>query len=132
MHLAVQPGHAPMLHIPAQLLFVCANKVGQRLDGSGPVEDIERNLGRAGSQHVKIRPIRGEKYPYGQWKRHPISFGNADMASRNRYREGMIGRARFNERAGGQISGIFNFPTLAETYRVAALDILGVCPTLPS
>jgi NAD(P) transhydrogenase len=97
------------------------------------------------------------------------------MAGRKRYREVMIGRARFNEIARGQISGIrngllkmvanstgeyllgdqivgegatelihvgqmglqhaatvdsfveniFNFPTLAETYRVAALDIVG-------
>jgi len=97
------------------------------------------------------------------------------MASRNRYREVMIDRARFNEIARGQISGIrngllkmvadpageylpgvqivregaaeliyvdqialrhaptvdsfveniFNFPTVAETYRVAAFDIVG-------
>ncbi|MBK5282317.1 MAG: hypothetical protein JJE16_09540 [Nitrospiraceae bacterium] len=46
------------------------------------------------------------------------------MASRNRYREGMIARARLNERAGGQISGIFDSPALAETYRVATIDIL--------
>jgi NAD(P) transhydrogenase len=103
------------------------------------------------------------------------SIGLDEMAGRKRYREVMIGRARFNEIARGQISGIrngllkmvadptgeyllgvqivgegatelihvgqmalqhaatidsfveniFNFPTLAESYRVAALDIVG-------
>jgi NAD(P) transhydrogenase len=103
------------------------------------------------------------------------SIGLDEMAGRKRYREVMIGRARFHEIARGQISGIrngllkmvadptgkhllgvqivgegatelihvgqmalqhaatvdsfveniFNFPTLAETYRVAALDIVG-------
>lgn len=103
------------------------------------------------------------------------SIGLDEVAGRKRYREVMIGRARFNEIARGQISGIqngilkmvadptgeyllgvqiigegatelihvaqmalqhaatvdsfvesiFNFPTLAETYRVAALDIVG-------
>ena len=103
------------------------------------------------------------------------SIGLDETASRKRYREVMIGRARFNEIARGQISdirdgllkmvadptgeyllgvqiigegatelihlgqmalqhgatvdsfveNIFNFPTLAETYRVAALDIVG-------
>ena len=103
------------------------------------------------------------------------SIGLDEAAGRKRYREIMIGRARFNEIARGQISGIqngllkmiadpkgeyllgvqiigegatelihvaqialqqaasvdsfveniFNFPTLAETYRVAALDIVG-------
>jgi NAD(P) transhydrogenase len=103
------------------------------------------------------------------------SIGLDEMAGRKRYREVMIGRARFNEIARGQISGIhngllkmvadptgehllgvqivgegatelihvgqmalqhtatvdsfveniFNFPTLAETHRIAALDIVG-------
>ena len=103
------------------------------------------------------------------------SIGLDEMAAQKRYREVMIGRARFNEIARGQISGIrngllkmvadptgehllgvqivgegatelihvgqmalqhaatidsfveniFNFPTLAESYRVAALDIVG-------
>jgi NAD(P) transhydrogenase len=103
------------------------------------------------------------------------SIGMDEMAARKRYRDVMIGRARFNEIARGQISdirngllkmvadptgeyllgvqivgegatelihlgqmalqhgatvdsfveNIFNFPTLAETYRVAALDIVG-------
>ncbi|HKO29817.1 MAG TPA: Si-specific NAD(P)(+) transhydrogenase [Nitrospiraceae bacterium] len=103
------------------------------------------------------------------------SIGLDEVAGRKRYREVMIGRAKFNEIARGQISGIqngllkmvadptgeyllgvqiigegatelihvgqmalqhaatvdsfveniFNFPTLAETYRVAALDIVG-------
>ena len=103
------------------------------------------------------------------------SIGLDEMAGRKRYREVMIGRARFNEIARGQISGIrngllkmvadptgeyllgvqiigegatelihvgqmalqhaatvdsfveniFNFPTLAESYRVAAFDIVG-------
>jgi NAD(P) transhydrogenase len=103
------------------------------------------------------------------------SIGLDEAASRKRYREVMIGRAKFNEIARGQISdirdgllkmvadptgeyllgvqiigegatelihlgqmalqhgatidsfveNIFNFPTLAETYRVAALDIVG-------
>ena len=103
------------------------------------------------------------------------SIGLDEMAGRKRYREVMIGRAKFNEIARGQISGIrngflkmvadpageyllgvqiigegatelihvgqmalqhaatvdsfveniFNFPTLAESYRVAALDIVG-------
>lgn len=103
------------------------------------------------------------------------SIGLDEEAARLRYRGPLIGRARFNEIARGQISGasdgllkmvadpsgerllglqivgeeatelihvgqvalqhaatidyfidsIFNFPTLAEAYRVAALDILG-------
>ena len=103
------------------------------------------------------------------------SIGLDEMEARKRYRGVMIGRARFNEIARGQISdirngllkmvadptgeyllgvqivgegatelihlgqmalqygatvdsfveNIFNFPTLAETYRVAALDIVG-------
>jgi NAD(P) transhydrogenase len=103
------------------------------------------------------------------------SIGLDETAARKRYREVMIGRAKFNEIARGQISSIrngllkmvadptgecllgvqiigegatelihvgqialqhaatvdsfveniFNFPTLAETYRVAALDIVG-------
>ena len=103
------------------------------------------------------------------------SVGLDETAGRKRYRDIMIGRARFNEIARGQISGIqngllkmiadptgqyllgvqiigegatelihvaqlalqhaatvdsfveniFNFPTLAESYRVAALDIVG-------
>ncbi len=103
------------------------------------------------------------------------SIGLEEMAGRKRYREVMIGRARFNEIARDQILGIrngllkmvadptgecllgvqivgegatelihvgqmalqhaatvdsfvaniFNFPTLAETYRVAALEIAG-------
>lgn len=103
------------------------------------------------------------------------SIGLDEMAGRKRYREVMIGRAKFNEIARGQISGIpngllkmvadptgeyllgvqivgegatelihvgqmalqhaatvdsfveniFNFPTLAESYRIAALDIVG-------
>ena len=103
------------------------------------------------------------------------SIGLDETAGRKRYREVMIGRAKFNEIARGQISdirngllkmvadptgeyllgvqiigegatelihvgqmalqygatvdsfveNIFNFPTLAETYRVAALDIVG-------
>jgi NAD(P) transhydrogenase len=103
------------------------------------------------------------------------SIGLDEDAARLRYRGPLIGRARFNEIARGQISGaadgllkmvadpsgerllglqivgeeatelihvgqvalqhaasidffidsIFNFPTLAEAYRVAALDILG-------
>lgn len=103
------------------------------------------------------------------------SIGLDEAAGRTRYREVMIGRARYNEIARGQISGIhngllkmladptgeyllgvqivgegatelihvgqialqhaatidsfveniFNFPTLAEGYRIAALDIVG-------
>lgn len=103
------------------------------------------------------------------------SIGLDEAAARKRYREVIIGRAKFNEIARGQISdirngflkmvadptgecllgvqiigegatelihvgqmalqhaatvdsfveNIFNFPTLAETYRVAALDIVG-------
>lgn len=103
------------------------------------------------------------------------SIGLDEAAARTRYREVIIGRARFNEIARGQISGIqngllkmvadptgkyllgvqivgegatelihvgqialqhaatidsfveniFNFPTLAEGYRIAALDIVG-------
>lgn len=103
------------------------------------------------------------------------SVGMDEVEGRKRYREVMTGRARFNEIARGQISGIqngllkivadptgqhllgvqiigegatelihvaqmalqhaatvdsfveniFNFPTLAESYRVAALDIVG-------
>jgi NAD(P) transhydrogenase len=103
------------------------------------------------------------------------SIGLDETAGRKRYREVMVGRARFNEIARGQISGIrngllkmvadptgeyllgvqivgegatelihlgqmalqhgatidsfveniFNFPTLAESYRVAGLDIVG-------
>lgn len=103
------------------------------------------------------------------------SIGLDEAAGRARYREVLVGRARFNEIARGQISGIhngllkmvadptgeyilgvqivgegatelihvgqmalqhaatvdsfveniFNFPTLAESYRVAALDIVG-------
>jgi NAD(P) transhydrogenase len=103
------------------------------------------------------------------------SIGLDEAAGRKRYRDVMIGRAKFNEIARGQISdirngllkmvadptgeyllgvqivgegatelihvgqmalqhgatvdsfveNIFNFPTLAETYRVAALDIVG-------
>ncbi|MCX5721043.1 MAG: Si-specific NAD(P)(+) transhydrogenase [Nitrospirae bacterium] len=103
------------------------------------------------------------------------SIGLDEAAGRARYREVMVGRARFDEIARGQISGIcngllklvadptgeyllgvqivgegatelihvgqialqhagtidsfveniFNFPTLAEGYRIAALDILG-------
>jgi NAD(P) transhydrogenase len=103
------------------------------------------------------------------------SIGLDETEARKRYREVMIGRAKFDEIARGQISdlrngllkmvadptgeyllgvqivgegatelihlgqmalqhaatvdsfveSIFNFPTLAETYRVAALDIVG-------
>jgi len=103
------------------------------------------------------------------------SIGLDEVAGRTRYRDVIIGRARFHEIARGQISGIhdgllkmvadptgehllgvqivgegatelihmgqmalqhaasidsfveniFNFPTLAESYRVAALDIVG-------
>ena len=103
------------------------------------------------------------------------SIGLDETAARTRYRDVMVGRARFDEIARGQISdirngllkmvadptgeylmgvqivgegatelihlgqmalqhaatvdsfveNIFNFPTLAETYRVAALDIVG-------
>jgi NAD(P) transhydrogenase len=103
------------------------------------------------------------------------SIGLDEAAGRKRYRDLLIGRARFDEIARGQISGIrngllkmvadptgehllgvqiigegatelihmgqmalhhaasidsfveniFNFPTLAESYRVAALDIVG-------
>ncbi|MDH4188012.1 MAG: FAD-dependent oxidoreductase, partial [Nitrospira sp.] len=103
------------------------------------------------------------------------SIGLDETAARSRYREVLVGRARFDEIARGQISGIsngllklvadptgeyllgvqiigegatelihvgqialqyagtidsfveniFNFPTLAEGYRVAALDIVG-------
>ena len=126
-------------------------------------------LGLPEGQSANIIPIGVYTIP------EMASIGLDEAASRKRYREVMIGRAKFNEIARGQISdirdgllkmvadptgeyllgvqiigegatelihlgqmalqhgatvdsfveNIFNFPTLAETYRVAALDIVG-------
>jgi NAD(P) transhydrogenase len=66
-----------------------------------------------------------------------VSIGLDETVTRKRYREVMIGRAKFHEIARDQtalqhaatidsfVENIFNIPTLAETYRVAALDIVG-------
>ena len=126
-------------------------------------------LGLPEGQSVDIIPVGVYTIP------EMASIGLDEAAARKRYREVMIGRAKFNEIARGQISdirngllkmvadptgerllgvqivgegatelihlgqmalqhaasidsfveNIFNFPTLAETYRVAALDIVG-------